>query len=160
MEAREKVTVKAGQIVEVLNGCNDAEVLTVITTVLNKINMPHLPILIVGNMAKVMNCDQVVITEDEGGWDAAFRINKERLSNGLDWGDELEAEEYHEDENPTDSSSPSDSELDKIEKESIIRALQRNHGNRKKAAEDLHISQCTLFRKIEKYGITKEVINK
>ena len=153
MEAREKVMVKAGQIVEVLSGCNNAEVLTVITTVLNKINMPHLPILIVGNMAKVMNCDQVVITEDEGGWDAAFRINKERLSNGLDLGDEWEAEEYHEDENMPDSSSSSDPELEKIEKESIIRALQRNHGSKKKAAEDLHISERTLLRKIEKYGI-------
>ena len=160
MEATEKVMAKAGQIVEVLSGCDDAEMLTVITTVLNKINMPHLPILIVGNMAKVMNCDQVVITEYEGGWDAAFRINKERLSNGLDLGAELEAEEYHEDENPTDSSSPSEPDLEKIEKESIIRALQRNHGSRKKAAEDLHISERTLSRKIEKYGSTKEVINK
>lgn len=160
MEAREKVMVKAGQIVEVLSGCNKAEVLTVITTVLNKIDMPHLPILIVGNMAKVMNCDQVVITEDEGGWDAAFRINKERLSNGLDLGGELDAEEYHEDEYPTSSSSPSEPDLEKIEKESIIRALQRNHGSRKKAAEDLHISERTLLRKIEKYGITNELSNK
>ena len=159
MEAREKVMVKAGQIVEALSGCNDAEVLTVITTVLNKINKPLLPISIVGNMAKVMNCDQVVITEDEGGWNATFRINKERLSNGLDLGDEWEAEEYHEDENPTDSSSPSE-HLEKIEKESIIRALLRNHGSRKKAAEDLCISMRTLYRKIEKYGVTKEVINK
>ncbi|MBR2016455.1 MAG: hypothetical protein IKA00_04030 [Prevotella sp.] len=72
--------------------------------------------------------------------------------------EELEADEYHEDENPTDSSSPSEPELEKIEKESIIRALQRNNGNRKKAAEDLHISERTLLRKIEKYGsITKEV---
>ena len=71
--------------------------------------------------------------------------------------EEWEAEEYHEDENPTDSSSPSEPDLEKIEKESIIRALQRNHWCRKKAAEDLHISQCSLYRKIEKYGLNKEV---
>ena len=73
--------------------------------------------------------------------------------------EEWEAEEYHEDEYPTDSSSPSEPDLEKIEKESIIRALQRNW-SRKKAAEDLHISVHTLLRKIKKYGITNEVIIK
>ena len=71
--------------------------------------------------------------------------------------DEWEAEEYHEDENMPDSSSPSDPDLENIEKESIIRALKRNNGSRKKAAEDLHISERSLYRKIEKYDIMKEV---
>ena len=148
------------QVVQELDGLNSVEVRVVITGVLNELNMPQIPILILGDMAKVMESNQIVMTEDEGGWNVAFRINKERLSVGLDLGDEWEAEEYHGDENPTDSSSPSGPDLEKIEKESIILALQRNHGSRKKAAEDLHISVRSLSRKIEKYGITKEVINK
>ena len=40
-----------------------------------------------------------------------------------------------------------------IEKKAIIRALRRHHGNRKQAAEELGISDRTLYRKIEEYGL-------
>ena len=35
----------------------------------------------------------------------------------------------------------------------IERALERNNGNRKKAAEELGISDRTLYRRIKKYNL-------
>ena len=40
-----------------------------------------------------------------------------------------------------------------MEKRNIILALQRNHYRRKAAAEELGISERTLYRKIKDYGI-------
>ncbi len=39
------------------------------------------------------------------------------------------------------------------EKEMIIKALERHNGKRKYAAQDLHISERTLYRKIKEYGL-------
>ena len=39
------------------------------------------------------------------------------------------------------------------EKEELILTLKKHRGNRRKAAEELNISERTLYRKIEKYGI-------
>ena len=38
--------------------------------------------------------------------------------------------------------------------EAILQALKRNNGSRLKAAEELGISTTTLWRKMQKYGIT------
>ena len=43
--------------------------------------------------------------------------------------------------------------LDEVEKEMIKKALERHHGKRKNAANDLKISERTLYRKIKEYGI-------
>lgn len=43
--------------------------------------------------------------------------------------------------------------MDKMEKSAIIKALERNHNNRKLAAQELHISERTLYRKIKEYGL-------
>ena len=43
--------------------------------------------------------------------------------------------------------------LEDTEKETILRALERNGGVRKKAAQELHISERTLYRKIKEYGL-------
>lgn len=43
--------------------------------------------------------------------------------------------------------------LDEMEKEGIRRALERNNGNRKAAAEELKFSERTLYRKIKEYGL-------
>ena len=40
-----------------------------------------------------------------------------------------------------------------VEKEMIRKALERHHGRRKHAAEDLKISERTLYRKIKEYGL-------
>ena len=60
---------------------------------------------------------------------------------------EKESDEYKEDD------SASDASLEEIEEKSIRRALERNDGNKQRAAEDLCISERTLFRKMRKYGI-------
>ena len=56
----------------------------------------------------------------------------------------LTAEEIVEDENLN---------LFEMERRNIIKALQRSHYKRKAAAEDLGISERTLYRKIKDYGI-------
>ncbi|MFV0468276.1 MAG: helix-turn-helix domain-containing protein [Dysgonomonas sp.] len=62
---------------------------------------------------------------------------------------------------PSDSSSNeevSDYEeealsLEEVEKEMIKKALDRHNGKRKNAAEDLKISERTLYRKIKEYNL-------
>lgn len=43
--------------------------------------------------------------------------------------------------------------LEDTEKETISRSLERNRGNRRKAAQELNISERTLYRKIREYGL-------
>ena len=43
--------------------------------------------------------------------------------------------------------------LDDVEKEMIKKALERHNGKRKNAANDLKISERTLYRKIKEYGL-------
>ena len=43
--------------------------------------------------------------------------------------------------------------IEEQEKRLIIRALERCRGRRKKAADELHISERTLYRKIKEYGL-------
>ena len=43
--------------------------------------------------------------------------------------------------------------LDEVEKEIIRKALERHHGKRRSAANDLKISERTLYRKIKEYGL-------
>ena len=43
--------------------------------------------------------------------------------------------------------------LDEVKKEMIRKALVKHHGNRKSAAQDLNISERTLYRKIKEYGL-------
>lgn len=43
--------------------------------------------------------------------------------------------------------------LDDVEKESIKKALERHKGKRKAAADELKISERTLYRKIKQYGL-------
>lgn len=45
--------------------------------------------------------------------------------------------------------------LEQTERESIIRALERNNGIRKKAAAELGISERTLYRKLREYDLDK-----
>ena len=43
--------------------------------------------------------------------------------------------------------------LEEVKKEMIRKALEKHHGNRKSAAQDLNISERTLYRKIKEYGL-------
>ena len=42
---------------------------------------------------------------------------------------------------------------EETERETIRRSLARNGGKRKKTADELHISERTLYRKIKEYGL-------
>jgi transcriptional regulator with PAS, ATPase and Fis domain len=43
--------------------------------------------------------------------------------------------------------------LQDVEKDMIIKALERHNGKRKNAAQDLKISERTLYRKIKEYNL-------
>lgn len=46
-----------------------------------------------------------------------------------------------------------DKSLREIEKEHIVSVLEKHNGNRRLAAEELHIPQRTLYRRIKEYGL-------
>lgn len=62
--------------------------------------------------------------------------------------DEVSAYEMH-------SGSGHIKTLDETERETIVEALYRNNGRRKKTAEELQISERTLYRKIKQYGLER-----
>jgi DNA-binding NtrC family response regulator len=43
--------------------------------------------------------------------------------------------------------------LNDMGKQMLEKALERNHGNRKKAAQELGISDRTLYRRLKQYGL-------
>jgi DNA-binding NtrC family response regulator len=61
-----------------------------------------------------------------------------------------EPEHYDESEVIEDTA---DYSMEGLEKQAIVAALKRNHDNRKLAAQELGISERTLYRKIKEYGI-------
>ena len=62
------------------------------------------------------------------------------------------AEEYVEPESePT--REPESLNLNKLGKQMLEKALERNRGNRKKAAQELGISDRTLYRRLKQYGL-------
>jgi len=62
----------------------------------------------------------------------------------------MEPEQYDDSEVIEDTA---DYSMDGLEKQAIIAALKRNHDNRKLAAQELGISERTLYRKIKEYGV-------
>ncbi|MBE0557543.1 MAG: helix-turn-helix domain-containing protein, partial [Proteobacteria bacterium] len=50
-------------------------------------------------------------------------------------------------------SSNGDYSLDAMEREMIMKALERHRGNRRMAARELNISERTLYRKIKEYDL-------
>ena len=63
---------------------------------------------------------------------------------------DAEAEEYIE---PV--REPENLNLNDLSKAMLEKALERNHGNRKKAATELGISDRTLYRRLKQYGLDK-----
>ena len=57
------------------------------------------------------------------------------------------AEEYHD----VDSQTPLT--LEDMERQMIKKTLEKHRGKRKAAADELEISERTLYRKIKEYGI-------
>ena len=65
---------------------------------------------------------------------------------------EVEAEEIKDSDNEEMSENES-LNLSRLGRQMIEKALERNNGNRKKAADELGISDRTLYRRIKKYGL-------
>ena len=61
-----------------------------------------------------------------------------------------------EDAEAEEISEPETLNLNDIGKQLVERALERNNGNRKKAALELGISDRTLYRRIRQYGLDKD----
>ena len=64
--------------------------------------------------------------------------------------EDAEAEEYIEPEK-----EPENLNLNDLGKQMLEKALERNNGNRKKAAQELGISDRTLYRRLKQYGLEK-----
>ena len=62
--------------------------------------------------------------------------------------EDAEAEEYIEPEK-----EPENLNLNDLGKQMLEKALERNNGNRKKAAQELGISDRTLYRRLKQYGL-------
>lgn len=75
--------------------------------------------------------------------------DKQPIQTPLQQVEDAEAEEI---------SEPETLNLNDIGKQLVEKALERNHGNRKKAAQELGISDRTLYRRIKQYGLDKDSI--
>lgn len=64
----------------------------------------------------------------------------------------MEAEEIRE----NDSANGESLNLSDIGRQVVEKALERNGGNRKKAAQELGISDRTLYRRLKQYGLDKQ----
>ncbi len=67
--------------------------------------------------------------------------------------EDAEAEEYIEPEK-----EPENLNLNDLGKQMLEKALERNKGNRKKAAQELGISDRTLYRRLKQYGFEKRMV--
>lgn len=65
--------------------------------------------------------------------------------------EEAVAEEYVEPER-----EPENLNLSTIGRQMLEKALERNHGNRRKAAQELGISDRTLYRRLKQYGLDQD----
>jgi transcriptional regulator with PAS, ATPase and Fis domain len=61
--------------------------------------------------------------------------------------------DFQEIETPVEDPEQPTMTLEETERETIKASLERNCGKRKKTAEELHISERTLYRKIKEYGL-------
>lgn len=75
--------------------------------------------------------------------------NKQTISTPIEQVEDAVAEEI---------SEPETLNLNDIGKQLVEKALERNHGNRKKAAQELGISDRTLYRRIKQYGLERDSI--
>ncbi len=65
--------------------------------------------------------------------------------------EDAEAEEYVE-----PSAEPENLNLNDLSRQMLVKALERNNGNRSKAAQELGISDRTLYRRLKQYGLDEK----
>ena len=77
-------------------------------------------------------------------------VNRIPQISAISEAEDAVAEEYVEPEK-----SPENLNLNDLGRQMLERALERNNGNRKKAADELGISDRTLYRRLKQYGLDK-----
>jgi transcriptional regulator with PAS, ATPase and Fis domain len=117
---------------------------------------------LVHNVLKNENYGEDIIKDHEGLFEVKqneFKENAEGVRTPYlldsqkdddDSDDSFRLEDYQDAEHEIEEESLS---LEKKEKEMIERALSKNHNKRKYAAQDLGISERTLYRKIKQYDL-------
>jgi DNA-binding NtrC family response regulator len=65
--------------------------------------------------------------------------------------EDADAEEYIE-----PSPEQENLNLNELSRQMLVKALERNNGNRSKAAQELGISDRTLYRRLKQYGLDKD----
>lgn len=94
--------------------------------------------------------------ETQGYGNTAAAIQQyHNQSNRFNSFQDVEAEEINDNENAGISENDS-LNLNDIGRHVVEKALERNGGNRKKAAQELGISDRTLYRRIKQYGLDKQ----
>ena len=63
------------------------------------------------------------------------------------------AEDAFAEEDVEPEREPENLNLNDVSKQMLEKALERNHGNRRKAAQELGISDRTLYRRLKQYGL-------
>lgn len=106
--------------------------------------IPETPVSLMQTPSVVLNpVAQVGKVSNVTAVNTVSPVNQDMKVASADVSDVQDTEEYVE-ENLS---------LDEVEKEMIRKALERHHGKRKNAANDLRISERTLYRKIKEYGL-------
>ena len=159
MKTIQKLNELGQQLYDIFDGFEECEIAAMLVVVLRKMELTSVPTILLWQQAKQIGANHVEIKEDENGdahvlFHAPHKSKNEMRDEvlkhfpGLELKPEDEAAEYKEDD-----ACDNDLTIEEIERESIRRALDRNKGNKKRAAEDLHISMRTLYRKMQKYEL-------
>ena len=89
-------------------------------------------------------------------------LNMSSSSSDLEMTSPYRNMQHPEDLGRVDEVTPMDVEgemvktLDEVERENIENALRRNNGRRKVTAQELNISERTLYRKIKQYNLERQ----
>ncbi len=79
-----------------------------------------------------------------------------RRGNGFDARRSFDLQPAAEEADAEEVTEPESLNLDDLGRQMVEKALARNNGNRKKAAQELGISDRTLYRRIKQYGLDKD----
>jgi DNA-binding NtrC family response regulator len=83
------------------------------------------------------------------------QVGDQQDDTSIEYAREVE-EENEPQKQPEEEPEEETLSLEKKEKEMIIKALDKNNNRRKYAAQDLGISERTLYRKIKQYELDKQ----
>jgi len=101
--------------------------------------------------SNILNHKDPFITSPTAG--PEFKTDKSSRDNNNFIGNHDYDESYQDAEVYNDSESSKPLTLEDMERQMIKKTLDKHRGKRKSAADELQISERTLYRKIKEYGI-------